>query len=274
MITHAEQGMVPALKALWKDSFGDNDGYIDFFFANRFRPDNTFVYLKNGSPVSLASVLDAELYCNSGYLPVGYIYGVATAIESRGDGYSTNVLEHIKSIYPTTFLVPSTESLFNFYEKRGYESAFVLNEFNIRLEELNAPVTAPIFENISAEEYQIIRDSNFQCEGYIRWCSEAITYALAENSYLGGSVLRIKAYDEKKINGILLYRSCHNQLFINETTLSMPVLRDSAYLLMKQTGVDVCRVRLASDSVSVGRSFGMMSGAASLKNGYCNLVLD
>ena len=275
MITRADTGMVPALKTLWKDSFNDGDGYIDFFFDNRFKPENTFVYLKNGSPVSMASAFDAEIYHDGQYTPIWYVYAVATAADYRKEGLSSALLEHIRGLYPSTFLVPSSETLFGFYEKRGYKPAFAISEVEISLEEMCAPDKAPVFGAVSAEEYKTARDARFRKEGYIRWDTEAVAYALAENAFQGGEALKVRAQGGKGPEGVILFNSRRGRLFVTETTLPPPDLRDAAFFLMKRTGAASCRVRFAPDAAEGARPFGMLrSEAVSVDQGYCNLVLD
>ena len=279
MIIHAGYNMIPALKKLWKEAFGDDDRYIDFFFNNRFRGENTFVYMKNGFPVSMATVLNASLYCNGAFLPAGYIYGVATSAVHRGKGLSTAILEHINGIYPATFLVPAAGELFDFYKKRGFTPAFSLNEFNLHACDLQTPPKKITGKPVSPGEYKAIRDCHFQKNGYICWDTEAISYALAENSFFGGAALKIQTDEKKGENGVLLYRKQSGRLLIIETTLPMPILQDAAHNLMKQENAGECSVRLASNETSIGRPFGLLRQntaycAATVKNGYCSLVLD
>jgi GNAT superfamily N-acetyltransferase len=128
MITLAIKSMLPALKALWVEAFEDPEAYADFFFEHRFNDISTFVYLIDNIPVSMAFVFDEELCYNGNYVNDGYIYGVATAKTHQGNGYSTEILKHIQSLYPTTFLIPATKRLFDFYSRNGYKTAFLVKE--------------------------------------------------------------------------------------------------------------------------------------------------
>ena len=277
MIVHAEYNMVPALKILWKEGFADEDSYIDFFFNRRFKPENTFVYIKNGSPVSMATVLNASLYQNGAFLPAGYIYGVATSKKHQGMGLSTAILDYINRKYPTAFLVPSTEELFRFYEKREFKPAFTLSEVILNICDLKTPDRNFKSETVSPEEYKAVRDSHFTSDGYICWDIEAITYALMENEFSGGSALKIQATEKRSkgtVNGVILYRKDSDRLLIIETTLPFQILCDTAYILMKDEGVSSCSVRLAANETLTARPFGLLRAGFAVNNGYCNLVLD
>jgi len=283
MITTATTTMIPALKALWKEAFGDTDEYTNFFFSHGFQPDRTFLYLREERPVSMAFVFPGELCVHDSYIPVGYIYGVATYKDSRGKGYSTQVLQYIQQQYPVTFLVPSTENLFQFYARNGYHTAFHVNEIKYHLDQLAEPITPITMQDITSGEYKIIRDHYFHGTGYLRWDEPRIAYALAENVICNGSAIKVRNIVDKADlktpladypEAILLYR-CHKQeLIIKETTLSGKLLQDTAYCLMKQTNTSICHIRLRSDSSSAAKAFAMLHGQEGITSGYCNLVLD
>ena len=76
-------GEEEALKALWRDVFGDDDAYIDTFFRRIYVP-------------GMASVIDGDgcLAAAAYAVPFGgatYIYAVATRREYRGRGYGRAV---------------------------------------------------------------------------------------------------------------------------------------------------------------------------------------
>lgn len=277
MITIATKSMIPALKSIWIDAFKDPEAYADFFLNHRFNDISTFVYLIENNPVSMAFVFNEEICYKGSYVKAGYIYGVATASKHQGKGYSTEVLRHIQGIYPTTFLVPATQRLFDFYGRNGYKTAFtVIEETLIATSEHSLVETPYSFCAISSAQYKGIRDNHFQREGYVRWSESSIAYAIAENQFLGGSTLKVSFLNQSKstCEAIVLYRCYENQLYIKETTLSGQNLYDVALLLMKKNHVTKCHLRLATDQTSTGQGFGMLHSTFSLENGYCNLVLD
>ena len=274
MITIANKSMIPALKSLWIEAFGDSDAYVGFFLDHRFDDITTFVYLVNNLPVSMAFVFDEELYYKGDYLKGGYIYGVATGGEHRGKGYSTKVLEHIHTIYPTTFLVPATESLFDFYEKKGYKTAFTISEMQFSLHEIELSKTHYSLAPISPEDYKSLRDASFQSEGYIRWSLPSITYTLKENEYWKGKALKVTTPSSSSKEDLILYRFAEGQVYIKETTLSGQELLDISYLLMKEHQADKCNIRLPFDFKSNSKRLGMLHSSFEVENGYCNLVLD
>ena len=72
-----------ALKALWKEVFGDSDEYIDTFFREVYRPGMASVIEENGEIAAAAYAVPFGKY--------RYIYAVATKPEYRGRGYGKAV---------------------------------------------------------------------------------------------------------------------------------------------------------------------------------------
>lgn len=125
--------VLPQLRELWKEAFGDNDDFLDSFYSTAFDTARCRVAYtcdnadKSGgfSDCNLA----AALYwfdCTISNQRVAYIYAVATAKEFRGNGACHILLEdthkYLKALgYSSVVLVPGNESLVNLYEGSEYE---------------------------------------------------------------------------------------------------------------------------------------------------------
>ena len=42
------KGQIPALRALWREAFGDSDAFLDTFFATGFSPDRCRCIVEGG----------------------------------------------------------------------------------------------------------------------------------------------------------------------------------------------------------------------------------
>ena len=112
---------IPSLKALWKEAFGDTDAFADSFFEKGFS-------LYRCRCIRKGSRVLAALYwfdCHWQDKRLAYIYGVATAKESRGQGLCHKLMENTQAIllqlgYTGVVLVPAKKELFSFYENMGY----------------------------------------------------------------------------------------------------------------------------------------------------------
>lgn len=279
MVTVASASMVPALKLLWKECFGDEDSTINFYYDNRFCPENTLVWLAGQAPVSMLTMLPAHLRQNGELLPVRYIYAVATSKAARGAGLSTLLLEHANRLTQQqggalTFLVPANQTLFDFYAKRGYTSSFFLKTATFAAQNLQDCDTNCIkIDEISSTEYKTLRDTYFDAEGYICWDSAATRYALAENRLQGGFSCKISsAYGQSTA---LCYK-IEDKLIVRETTLPDDALLCGCAALAQRHKCTSVEAHIAAGSRVQGtvKAFGMASKPLAAQGGYANLVLD
>lgn len=149
---HPRNIQIPALKALWKEAFGDTDAFIDSFFSTAFAPERCLCTGEGAEAAAAAYWFDVELRG----MPAAYIYAVATAKAHRGKGLCAQLMDrihtHLDTLgYTGTILVPGDEGLRNMYGTMGYSSFSGIDCFC-----RDANGTAQIRE-ISPEEYAILR---------------------------------------------------------------------------------------------------------------------
>lgn len=128
-IPHLSQ--IPDLRALWKDAFGDTDTFLDTFFSTAFSVNRCRCITMNDSVV-------AALYwfnCTYDNKRIAYVYAVATAATSRGQGLCHKLMadthKHMKALgYDGVILVPGNNELFKFYESMGYKTCSKIHEFH------------------------------------------------------------------------------------------------------------------------------------------------
>ena len=111
----------PALKALWKQAFGDPDWFIDAFFDTAYAPERCLYLEEEGS-------LAAALYwmdCDHRGEKLAYFYAVATGEAFRGRGLCRRLMalahDTLKEQgYAGCILVPGSDALRQMYSKMGY----------------------------------------------------------------------------------------------------------------------------------------------------------
>jgi predicted acetyltransferase len=115
---------------LWKIAFpSDSNAFIDRFFEQFYSDENTLVIRENGQVAAMLQLLPYQLlYCGT-KVEGRYLCGAATHPRQRGKGYMTRLMEEAKHYMEckgvaVCTLVPATEALFTFYQKRGYVKAF------------------------------------------------------------------------------------------------------------------------------------------------------
>ncbi len=112
---------IPALRALWKQGFGDTDAFLDDFFSLAFAPERALVARENGEIFGALYWLD----CLCGDKSFAYIYAIATDKDHRGQGVCKTLMAeaHAKMAQEGkgTILVPANDDLRAFYCQFGYK---------------------------------------------------------------------------------------------------------------------------------------------------------
>lgn len=306
-ITYADRQMIPDLTSLWIEAFGDEKEYIEFYFANRFLEENLLVYLLDGKPVSMISMLPAYLHCQEvlsdcgkgcSSLPIRYIYAVATRKACRKRGYARALLEEAHRLLQVPLVLePASESLSGYYRRMGFRDAFAVTERSIQTKIQEDAVlcaaelaTAPNRNGLAAvgmtvsnsgnaqrywlltitpREYKKIRDEKLLRNGYVEWDEAAVSYAMLENEYCGGVAYKVFHDD---MEDILMYRMEDGHMKILETTLSDTDIEGVLEKLRLSPATVVVRRPVTAGGSR--RSFGMILGDADVRDGYLNLTLE
>lgn len=126
---HPTPEQIPALRSLWKEAFGDSDAFLDSFFATGYSPQRCRCTAREGSPA--AALYWFDVFC--GEQKLAYIYAVATAEASQGQGLCRALMEDTAGLltaqsYHGALLVPQNEGLARMYGKMGYLPATSIHE--------------------------------------------------------------------------------------------------------------------------------------------------
>ena len=182
---------IPALRALWKEAFGDADEFLDTFMNTAFSPCRAMC-AKDGEKIS------AMLYwfdCECRGERVAYLYAVATAKEYRNRGICSALMErthgHLSEKgYTGALLVPGSPELFGFYEKLGYKTATYVREFSVDYQKSNLGV-----KKIEKNEYAELRRC-YLPEGAVLQDEENLDFLKAQASFYTGDGFLLAARRE------------------------------------------------------------------------------
>ena len=122
--------LIPGARQLWKNSFGDDDAFLDTFFGTAFAPERSLC-IREGSQV-LAALYWFDVSCD-GY-PFAYVYAVATDPAHRGKGLCRRLMAHTRAHltklgYAGILLVPQEEGLIQMYAGMDYLPCTSVTEF-------------------------------------------------------------------------------------------------------------------------------------------------
>ena len=137
----SRKGDEKALRALWREVFGDTDVYIDTFFRELYRPGMASVVEEDGTIVAAAYAVP--------FGAVRYIFAVATKPAYRGRGYGRAVVLTAAGGEPA-YLCPASATLRCWY-------ALTMRAKTVSYRS-NAPLPA-VCRKITVEEFNTRREA-------------------------------------------------------------------------------------------------------------------
>lgn len=211
-----------AILKLWQLCFGDNEDYINAFLDYRFKPENTLIARENGEICSMLFLLDGGKIRISGEeFSSAYLYAACTHPDKRSRGIMGKLLKAAQTKcrdggLDYICLVPAEDSLFEYYAKYGYKSAFEEKRFSLarRQLELIADRNAEVGE-LTTQDMLSVRTASLSSSDCFIWDAAATDYALRENlnaecksaaAFAGGRCTAYALFDENE-DGLVI-REC------------------------------------------------------------------
>lgn len=173
-----------ALRTLWTECFGNEDGWIDAFLDTAFAPERTSVLTRQGRLAAALSWM--EVSCDGRKL--AYLYAIATAPEFRRQGLCRELMETThreltRLGYAGCILVPADNDLRQMYRKQGYGDFGGIREITAR-----AADCAPVRE-VSPMEYAFLRREYLPKGGVVQENGAVEYLAVGAKLYAGKNVL-------------------------------------------------------------------------------------
>ena len=183
---------VPALKALWKQAFGDEDALIDAFFRRLYVPEQVLVCREEGRVAAMACWLRETVCCGSRGWPAAYLYAVATDPAHRGRGLCSELLSFAAGCLESRgvrvlLLVPGSPSLRQFYAARGFRDYTTVHTAEVEV----SPVSG-IVEPVTAPVYLELREQFLSGQSYVSCPVPVLEFQAAAAALYGGGLLRLE----------------------------------------------------------------------------------
>lgn len=236
----SEMSDISTLKTLWKLAFGDEDAYIDHFFAGYYAPERMLVLEEDGAVRAMTAWFDMPLTFSDGTkVPSAYLYAVATQPDCRGRGLAGTLLAFAdqwleEQGFACLTTVPARPDLHKFFGQNGFEECFVLEqrEYIPRTKIGPAPLT-----HVGAVEYALLRERMLEGTDHIAYAPEALTYQAGVCALSGGGLYRVGEI------GCACVELSGDQVFVKEL-LCPPDERECALIAIAQAHPAQCyRVR-------------------------------
>lgn len=192
---HPTQAQLPQLLQLWKQAFGDHDGYWELFL-------DTAYTMERCRCITEAGLVTAALFwfdCSLQGEKIAYLYGVVTHPARRGKGLCRALMEDTRKLleamgYTGILLKPEKESLREMYRKLGYQDCSRIRQFRSRAAERPVPLQA-----IGPTEYAETRRKYLPQNGVIQE-GVSLDFLAAQVQFYEGSDFLLAAWQE---NGFL-----------------------------------------------------------------------
>lgn len=141
------------LVQLWKEAFGEYDGFWELFLDTAFLPDHCRCIAENGQAIAGLYWFD----CTCGGDRIAYVYAVVTDPRQRGKGLCRKLMTQTSALlkemgYASIMLVPADEGLREMYRKMGYEDCTRIGELVCM-----SGNSAPEIRSVGTEEYAALR---------------------------------------------------------------------------------------------------------------------
>jgi GNAT superfamily N-acetyltransferase len=283
MIRFAVPGDHEELKTLWADIFGDPPEMVEDYFARRHRDENMLVETQEEVIAGMLTMLPLRLLSPGRSFAARYIYAVATDPKFRSQGVSTRLLDHVHAYMQSlgeaaAILVPASPSLFDFYGKRGYTTAFSLD--TVRFEAANLPPFPKDgrFLPCTPGEYAALRNKAFfSSRLYACWDVNSVTYAMHSFGPAGGVTRIISGVGE----GCAAWERQEDVVLIRELALVNLDVPSALSVLHMALDAKAYQVRLPENSYPGAQTlpFGMIhwlipEPKLTGKPSYLSLALD
>ncbi|MHB8072303.1 GNAT family N-acetyltransferase [Desulfosporosinus fructosivorans] len=223
----AQKGETVRQKEIWKLCFGDSDSYIDFYYANRYKEDETAVLLHDREIAAMLTMIPVRTVTpdKRSYNTVMF-YAIATHPKYQNLGFATHLMDFSSQWLKTrnnelSVLVPASRQLYDYYRKQGYQEGFYIREALLSHDRVKClplhRVCQCTISSITPQEYN--RRRNIQLSGrlFISYNDEDIAYQKKLSQQSGTDIY---ALDIEDIQGCLtVERISSEKVLIKEILL-------------------------------------------------------
>lgn len=186
------------LNEIWALCFGDGEEFRDFYFQERFQPDQTMVYLIEDEIVAMLTMIPVDLWKEGKNIALSMLYAIATHQEYQHQGIATELMDYAAEYQKSQgtkalVLVPAEPKLFPFYERQGYQEFFAVREKVWSTESIQAMPQSLSCEisPITPLEYNEIRQKFLQ-ENFLLYGEEEVSYQKSISRFSGADIYALK----------------------------------------------------------------------------------
>ncbi len=240
MITFGKSEYIGELKALWQEAFGDDESYLNAFFASVYKDEDTLVYVEDSRPAAALYIVPYTMPQKTGDIKVAYLYALATRLTHRGQGIMARLIERSFEICQKRgctllTLIPSEPSLFDYYRRFGFEESFDRAVIMRDIGAVRAAAVGAAFELKKADAdkvYDAYMKSGFYGSNCVVLTKEQNRFYIETLEREGGQALTFTMHKEN--DGYILLALNGEELTVYETNADSAVLPALYASLLKE----------------------------------------
>lgn len=184
-------------KEIWKLCFGDEDSFIDFYYANRYKEDATLLLHEEGDIAAMLTMIPVKMVdANNRSFDTAMLYAIATHPEYQNRGLATQLMNSCNELLAAnhkefSILVPAEKKLFDFYCRQGYREGFYIRETLLTRDQMPPILPMQSISPITPEEYNHRRNKQLEGRLYIAYLEEEISYQKRLSQLSGADIYAI-----------------------------------------------------------------------------------
>lgn len=183
------------MRALWQRCFGDEQEYLDLWFHQGNATSHGVVLETADSVESMLLVFSQGMTLPDGEtIPMWYVYAFCTAPECQSRGYGRTLLAWtetaaVQAGAKAVVMVPGEPSLFQFYERLGYETACFMGEAIVKRKKYT-PLHLKA-ERCDGNTYAALRERFLRGSSHVSYPAESLAWQEMLCNASGGGLFRI-----------------------------------------------------------------------------------
>lgn len=172
-IRYAKGEDLENLKDIWNYCFGDEESFVEYYFNNKYKPENTIIVEEDAELKSSLQLNQYKIKLNNKVYDTSYIVGVSTYPNARGKGYMKDMMDFLlNELYKKGQIVSLLMPIdYRLYKKYGYEHCYDQIDYKLNIDGLKQFKINGDFEKVNKNhiDYMIDIYNDFlsKCNGYV-----------------------------------------------------------------------------------------------------------
>lgn len=218
-IRYAIEKDLENIKDIWNYCFGDEEGFVNYYFDNKYKPENTILIEENDELMSSLQLNQYKINLNNKIYDTSYVVGVSTYPNARGKGYMKDMMDFaLNELYKKDQLISLLMPIdYRLYKKYGYEHCYDQIEYKLNIEELKQFKIVGDFEKITNNHI------NYMMDIYNEFLLNTNGYVVRDKNYYENLFKEIKCenghmyiHKEENYEGYIIYFIMEDTMFIRE----------------------------------------------------------